>query len=137
MRLRQTHSLSASAKPFVPLTASSATATRPAQGGNFPPMGQSMEPIWPLYTTDNEGTTTDCSSVSKLPQRQGSHSSKRHKKSAQSDTRVSNSGSESSSSLASASDRGTRKKKTGVNAKVTIPEFGGKTSHSHDVVGAF
>ena len=50
---------------------------------------------------------------------------------------VSHSRSETSSSVASLWGQGTGKKESGVNAKVTIPKFGGKTSHPHDVVGTF
>ena len=44
---------------------------------------------------------------------------------------VSNSGASSSTS------KGEKKKKAGINAKVTIPEFGGKAAHPKDTVEAF
>ena len=48
MILGQTgNNLSASAKPFVPLTTSSATAARQPWGGSLPPLDRDMEPTRP------------------------------------------------------------------------------------------
>ena len=65
--LGQTNSsLSASAKPFVPLATSSVTAT-----GVLPPSGTTLplrnptEVTRPLYTTDDDGFTTDATSPKK------------------------------------------------------------------------
>ena len=71
LRLGQTNSsLSTSAKPFVSLAASSVTAT-----GMLPPSGTTLpsrnptEVTRPLYTTDDDGFTTDTASPKKKKNR--------------------------------------------------------------------
>ena len=67
LRLGQTNSsLSASAKLFVPLATSSVTATGvPPPSGTTLPLKSSSEVTRPLYTTDDDGFTTDAASPGK------------------------------------------------------------------------
>ena len=67
LQLGQTSSsLSASAKPFVPLATSSVTTTgMPPHDGATLPLKGSTEVTWPLYTTDDDGFTTDSASQKK------------------------------------------------------------------------
>ena len=59
-------SLSASGKPFVPLATSSVTATGvPPPSGTTLPLNGSTEVTQPLYTTDNNGFTTDAATSKK------------------------------------------------------------------------
>ena len=71
--LGQTNSsLSASAKPFVPLATSFITATGiPPPGGTTLPLKGSTEATRPLYTTDDDGFTTDATSPKKKKNRRG------------------------------------------------------------------
>ena len=67
LHLGQTNSsLSASAKPFMPLATSSITAMEiPPPGGTTLPLNGSTEATRPLYTTDTDGFTTDAASPKK------------------------------------------------------------------------
>ena len=127
--------LSASATPFVPLAASLAVALGQPVGVGLPPTQADLEPTRSLYTTDDEGTTTDStlSSVStKASSRKcGSHGSKKKRKPGK------GSESDSGASTVTASHGAKKNKKGGINAKVSIPEFGGKAAHPHDVVDKF
>ena len=71
LRLGQTNSsLSASAKPFVPLATSSITVTGVLPpGGTTLPLKGSMDATRPLYTTDDDGFTTDAASPKKKKNR--------------------------------------------------------------------
>ena len=135
--LGQTNSsLSASAKPFVPLATSSINAMGILPpGGTTLPLKGSTEATRPLYTTDDDGFTTDAASPKKKKNRRGQRGKNRGHHSATSDTGVSDSGSDTSA--ATNGGRHGRKKKAGVNNKVNIPEFGGKDAHPHDVASAF
>ena len=63
-------SLSTSAKPFVPLATSSVTATGILpHGGATLPLKGSTEVTRPLYTTDDDGFTTDAASLKKKKNR--------------------------------------------------------------------
>ena len=71
LQLGQTNSsLSASAKPFMPLATSSVTVKRiPPHGGATLPLKGSTEVTRPLYTTDDNGFTTDAASPKKKKNR--------------------------------------------------------------------
>ena len=71
VRLGQTNSsLSTSAKPFVSLATSSITVTGiPPPGGTTLPLKGSTEATRPLYTTDDDGFTTDATSPKKKKNR--------------------------------------------------------------------
>ena len=115
--------LSAAAKPFVPLATSSGTAMDPSMAPWSLPLREA--PTRALYTTNEEGITTDASAPPRRPeQRHGSHGGRRR----------SASGSQTDSSLAasviSTSGARRKKKKVGDTTKVSIPEFAGKAGHS-------
>ena len=113
--------LSAAAKPFVPLATSSGTAMDVA------PWSLSLReaPTRALYTTDEEGTTTDAFTPPQRPeQRWGSRGGRRRSASG------SQTDSSSAASVISASGKRKKKKKAGVTTKVAIPEFAGKVGHS-------
>ena len=97
-------------------------------------MKGSTEVTRPLYTTDDDGFTTDVASPKKKKNRRGHQGRNHGQPSTASDTGVSDSGSDTS-----ATTNGGRcgKKKAEVNNKVNIPEFGGKDAHPHDVASAF
>ena len=116
--------LSVTAKPFTPLAASSGTVMAP---GAVPwPLAVGDQPTRALYTSDDDGTTTD---VSVVPKKKSSH--KRGRRGSRRGRR-SLSGSQTDSS--SASSVGSRTgKKTGVTAKVSIPEYYGKGGHINHV----
>ena len=136
--LGQTNSsLSASAKPFVPLATSSITAMGiPPPGGTTLPLKGSTEATRPLYTTDDDGFTTDAASPKKKKNRRGQRGKNCGHHSATSDTRVSDSGSDTSA-MTNGGRHSRKKRKAGVNNKVNIPELGGKDAHPHDVASAF
>ena len=138
LRLGQTNSsLSASAKPFVPLATSSITAMGVLPpGGTTLPLKVSTEATRPLYTTDDDGFTTDAASLKKKKNRRGQRGKNSGHHSATSDTGVSNSGSDTSS-MTNGGRHGRKKKKAGVNNKVNIPEFGGKDAHPHNMASTF
>ena len=129
--------LSATARPFVPLAASSATAVRSLiTKGLLAPDGN-MGVTRPLYTSDDNGITTDGTSFSKKqPQKKRGKQQGKHKGVVTTDAGVSDNGSEGSS-ISVALSKGCWKKKCGVNAKVQIPEFGGKASNPIDYASAF
>ena len=138
--LGQTNSsLSASAKPFVPLATSSITVTGvPPSGGTTLLLKETVDATRPLYTTDYDGFTTDAASPKKKKNRRGQRGKNHGHHSATSDTGVSDSGSDTSAMTMTAGGRhGRKKKKAGVNNKVNISEFGGKDAHPHDVASAF
>ena len=136
--LEQTNSsLSTSAKPFVPLATSSVSVTGiPPPGGTTLPLKGSTEVTRPLYTTDDDGFTTDVASPKKKKNRRGQQVKNHGHHSATSDTGVSDSGSDTSATT-NGGRHVRKKKKAGVNNKVNIPEFGGKDAHPHDVASAF
>ena len=106
----------------------------PPSGTTLPLKG-STKVTRPLYTTDDDGFTTDAASPKKRKNRQGHQGRNRGHHSTASDTGISDSGSDTLATVT----RGRRgkKKKAGVNNKVNIPEFGGKDAHPHDVASAF
>ena len=125
--------LSTTATPFVPLAASSAAAMGQPGGARLPPQGGGFHPTRPLYTNDDEGATTD-STLSSVSSRALSHkrgSRGKHKK------RTQEGGTVSDSCTSSSTSKGEKRKKARINAKVTIPEFGGKATHPKDTVKAF
>ena len=132
-------SLSTSAKPFVPLATSSITAMGELPpGGTTLPLKGSVDATRPLYTTDDDGFTTDAVSLKKKKNRQGQRGKNHGHRSTTSDTRVSDCRSDTSATTMTTGGRhGRKKKKAGVNNKVNIPEFGGKDAHPHDVASAF
>ena len=144
-RLGNTESnLSATAQPFVPLATSSTTGVRPLGVANAPAQALLLPPAdpvtRPLYTLEDKGATTEVVTPKKKNHKRGS----RGKWSRQgSQTETCDSGSEtasfSSSTGVSNSLTGQRhnKKKGGVNNKVHIPEFDGKTSNTKGVGEAF
>ena len=145
LRLRNTGSnLSAMAQPFVPLATSSNTVVRPLGAVNAPAQTPLLPPADPVthppYTLDDKGATTEAVTPKKKNRKRGSRG-KRSKSGSQTET--CDSGSEtagfSSSTGVSDSSMGWRhnKKKGGVNNKVHIPEFDGKTSNTEGVGEAF
>ena len=76
-------------------------------------------------SSDDDGVSTDTSSISDKPpyQRHGS--------------RRSHSSQSGSNSDGTRSSGGRQKKKDGFSSKIQIPKFGGKKGHTHDVAGAF
>ena len=123
----------------MPLATSSITVTGvPPPGGTTLPMKGSVDATRPLYTTDDNGFTTDAASLKKKKNRPGQQGKNHGHRSATSDTGVSDSGLDTSATTMTAGGRhGRKKKKAGVNNKVNIPEFGGKDAHPHDVASAF
>ena len=138
LRLGQTNSsLSASAKPFVPLATSSVTATGvPPSGGTTLPLRNPTDVTRPSYTTDDDGFSTDVTLPKKKKNKRGHWGRNHGHHSTTSDKGVSDS--RSDTSVTTAGGRcGKKKKKAGVNNKVNIPEFGGKAAHPHEVASAF
>ena len=94
----------------------------------------------PLYTSEDEGATTEAVTPKKKNHKRGSRGTQSKQGS---QTETCDSGSEtagfSSSTGVSDSSMGWRcnKKKGGVNNKVHIPEFDGKTSNTEGVGEAF
>ena len=116
--------LSVTAKPFTPLAASSGIVMAPSAAPQ--PLTIGDQPTRALYTSDDDGTTTNVSVVSK---KKSSHKKGRR---GGRQGRRSLSGSQTDSS--SASSVGSRTgKKTGVTAKVSIPEYYGKGGHINHV----
>ena len=121
----------------MPLATSSITATGiPPPGGTTLPLKGSTDATRPLYTTDDDGFTTDAASPKKKKNRQGQQGKNRGHRSATSNTRVSNSGSDTSATT-NGGRHCRKKKKAGVNNKVNIPEFGGKDADPHNVASMF
>ena len=110
--LGQTNSsLSASAKPFMPLATSSITVMGiPPPGGTTLPLKGSMEATRPLYTTDDNGFTTDAASPKKKKNRRGQRGKNHGHHSATSDTGVSDRGSDTSATT-NGGRHGRKKKK--------------------------
>ena len=116
----------------VPLAASSAAVMGQPGGVGLPPLGEGLNLTRPLCTTDDEGMTTDSTVSSKASSGKRGGRGKSKKKT-QADGVISDTG----ASSASTSKGGKKQKKAGINAKVTIPEFGGKAAHPDDTVEAF
>ena len=76
-------------------------------------------------SSDNDGVSTDTSSISDRPPHWRRWSRRSH------------SSQSSSDSNGTRFSRGRQKKKDGFSSKIQIPEFGGKKGHTHDVAGAF
>ena len=133
--------LCASAPPFVPLATSPVTGNRPQGVGSVPaqvPTPPVKVVTQPLYTSEDEGATTEAVTPKKKNRKQGSRG-RRSKKGFQSETCDSSSEMASSSTRVPNSPAGRRwnKKKGGINNKVHIPEFDGKTSNTEGVGEAF
>ena len=132
------------AQPFVPLATSSNTVVRPLGAVNAPaqtPLLPPADPVTcPFYTSEDEGATTEVVTPKKKNCKRGSRGN-RSKQGSQTET--CDSGSEtagfSCSTSVSDSSMGWRcnKKKGGVNNKVHIPEFDGKTSNTEGAGEAF
>ena len=132
------------AQPFVPLATSSITAVRPLGAVNasapmlLPPPGDPV--TLPLYTLEDKGATTEVVTPKKKNCKRGSRETQSKRGS---QTETCDSGSEtagfSSSTGVSDSSMGRRrnKKKRGVNNKVHILEFDGKTSNTEGAGEAF
>ena len=92
-----------------------------------------------LYTSDDDGMTTDGGASRALSRRshhrRGNRGRQRNRNRPPRDGLISDSRSKSSASTTSA--QGGRKKKAGVNAKVNIPDSGGKTSNPDNTASAF
>ena len=109
----------------------------PPPGGTTLPLEGSTDATRPLYTTEDDGFTTDAVSPKKKRNRRGQRGKNCGHRSVTSDIGVSDSGSDTSATTTTAGGRhGRKKKKAGVNNKVNIPEFGGKDAHPHDVASA-
>ena len=116
--------LSVTAKPFTPLATSSGTAMAPSAAPWLLAIGD--QPTRALYTSNDDGTTTD---VSVVPKKKSSH--KRGRRGGRWGRR-SLSSSQTDSSSASSVGSKTGKKK-GVTAKVSIPEYFGKGGYINHV----
>ena len=116
--------LSVTAKPFTPLAASSGTVMAPSVAPR--PLAIGDQPTRALYMSDDDGTTTDVSVVPKKKSghKRGCRDGRRGRRSL--------SGSQTDSSSASSVSSRTGKK-TGVTAKVSIPEYYGKGGHINHV----
>ena len=131
--------LSVTAQPFVPL-ATSTTGVRPLGVANAPaqaPLLPPADPVThPLYTSEDEGATMEAVTPKKKNRKRDSRG-KRSKRGSQTETCDSGSETASFSSSTGVSDSSTgwrhSKKKGGVNNKVHIPEFDGKTSNTEGV----
>ena len=132
--------LSATAQPFQPQATPQSSQeddvprslpVRHGLAGSSPALGCAPDsPIrraFPSHhqSSDDDGVSTDTSSISDRPphQRRGSRRS-----------RSSQSGSDSDGTHSSGERR---KKKDGFSSKIQIPDFGGKKGHTYDVAGAF
>ena len=108
-------------------------ANAPAPAPFLPP----ADPVThPLYTSEDEGATTEAVTPKKKNRKRGSRG-KKSKRGSQTETCDSGSETASFSSSTGVSDSwmGWRhnKKKGGVNNKIHIPEFDGKTSNTEGV----
>ena len=135
-KLRNTGSnLSATAQPFILLALGAVNA--PAQTSLSPPADLVTHP---LYTSEDEGATTEVVTPKKKNRKRGSRG-KWNKRGSQTETCDSGSETVGSSSSTGVSDSSTgwrcNKKKEGVNNKVHIPEFDGKTSNTEGAGEAF
>ena len=113
--------LSVAAKPFIPLAASSGTAMAPSTAPR--PLAIADQPTRALYTSDDDGTTTNASAAPKKKSihKRGRRGSRQGRRS------LSGSQTDSSSALSVGSQAG---KKKGVTAKVSIPENFGREGMS-------
>ena len=116
--------LSVTAKPFTPLAASSGTMMAPSAAPRPLPVGEQSTRA--LYTSDDDRTTTDASVV---PKKKSSHK-RGHRGGRRGRRSLSGSQTDSSSASSGSSRTG---KKTGVTAKVSIPEYYGKGGHVNHV----
>ena len=116
--------LSAMAKPFVPLATSSSTVMGPSAVPCPLPLGD--QPTRPIYTTDDEGSTTDASMASQLSVQPGRLGHKRGNHGGKKKTASGNCTDSSTASSSTTASRKARKKKTGVTTKVMIPEVWGQ-----------
>ena len=112
-------------------------ANAPAQAPLLPP----ADPVThPLYTSEDEGATTEAVTPKKKNSKRGSRG-KQSKQGSQTETCDSGSETASFSSSTGVSDSSTgwrcSKMKGGVNNKVYIPEFDGKTSNTEGAGEAF
>ena len=112
-------------------------ANAPVQALPLPP----ADPVThPLYTLENQGATTEALTPKKKNCKRGNRG-KWSKRGSQTETCDSGSETASLSSSTGVSDSSTgwrcNKKKGGVNNKVHIPEFDGKTSNTEGVGEAF
>ena len=116
--------LSVTAKPFIPLAASSGTAMAPSVAPQ--PLAVGDQPTRALCMSDDDGTTTDASVVPKKKSihKRGRRGGRRGRRS------LSGSQTDSSSASSVGSQAG---KKKGVTAKVSIPEYFGKGGHVNHV----
>ena len=132
------------AQPFVPLATSSNTVVRPLGVASAPAQTLHHPPADPVthapYTSEDEGATTEVMTPKRRNCKRGNRG-KQSKRGSQAETCDSGSQTASLSSSTGVSDslvRGRRnKKKGGVNNKVHIPEFDGKTSNSEGAGEAF
>ena len=132
------------AQPFVPLATSSNTAVRTLGAVNAPasmPLPPPADPVTcPLYTSEDEGATTEVVTPKKKNRKRGSREnwSKRGSQTETSDSGSETAGFSSSTGVSGSSMRQRRNKKKGrVNNKVHIPEFDGKTSNTEGAGKAF
>ena len=136
--------LSATAQPFVPLATSATMGVIPLGANNVPVQAPPLPPVdpvtHPLYTSEDEGATTEAVTSKKKTHKRGSRG-KRSKRGSQSETCDSGSETASLSSSTRVSDSSTglrrNKKKGGVNKRIHIPEFDGKTSNTEGAGQAF
>ena len=113
--------LSITAKPFTPLATSSGTVMSPSVAPR--PLNMGDQPTT-LYTSDDDGTTTNVSVAPHKKKKRGRQGGRWGRRSSH--------GSQTDSS--SASPAGSRKgKKSGITAKVSIPEYYGKGGHANHV----
>ena len=124
-------SLSASAKPFMPLATSSVAAVES-------PTDQTTLPLRDTGSTSpprigEGGGAISVTSVTSTKRQK--HRNRKKNNHHRHDSEVSDSSSDTSSST-SPSSKG-KKKKAGVNNKVNVPDFGGKYANGQNVVSAF
>ena len=124
-------SLSASAKPFMPLATSSVAAAGLPMDQVTLPL-RDAESTHPLQAGEGSGAASDTSVVStKRQKRKNRKKNHRHHH----DSEVSDSSSDTSSSPSSSSNG--KKKKAGVNNKVNVPDFGGKYANPQNAASTF
>ena len=136
--------LSATAQTFVPLATSSTTGITPLGAASVPVQVPPLPPAdpvtHPLYTSEDKGATTEAVTPKKKNRKRGSRG-KQRKRGSQNETCDSGLETASLSSSTRVSDSSTgwkhNKKKGGVNNKVHIPKFDGKTSNTEGVGEAF
>ena len=124
-------SLSASAKPFMPLATSSVVAAGLPMDQVTLPL-RDVESTRPLRAGEGGGAASDTSVVSTKWQKHRNRKKNRHH---HHDSEVSDSNSDASSSPSFSSNG--KKKKAGVNNKVNVPDFGGKYANPQNAASAF